>query len=117
MFLRYHRTSLRLFSSTYFPLTNDGMPTAQKAPFLRTLFPVRLHLSITTIFTVRTMRLTVAFTFSLLAIASSGRAQQPAASTPPGLYTQGDPADNEQYLLGQLNRARLDPAGEGQRLP
>lgn len=34
----------------------------------------------------------------------------------PVRYDQGDPSDNEQYLLQQLNRARMDPVGEGQRL-
>lgn len=34
----------------------------------------------------------------------------------PTLYDQGSPTNEEQYLLQKLNRARLDPAGEGQRL-
>ncbi len=32
------------------------------------------------------------------------------------LYSQGDPTDDEQYLMQLLNLARKDPAGEGQRL-
>ena len=32
------------------------------------------------------------------------------------LFSQGDPTLEEQYLLERLNRARMDPVGEGQRL-
>ena len=31
-------------------------------------------------------------------------------------YPQADPTEQEQYLLQKLNRARIDPVGEGQRL-
>ncbi len=41
---------------------------------------------------------------------------QQALATAQTLYSQGDPTDDEQYLMQQLNRARMDPAGEGQRL-
>lgn len=34
----------------------------------------------------------------------------------PVRYDQGNPSDDEQYLLQKLNRARMDPVGEGQRL-
>ncbi len=39
-----------------------------------------------------------------------------AQTTNPQLYSHGDPTSEEQYLLGKLNRARMDPVGEGQRL-
>ena len=47
--------------------------------------------------------------------ADTTEAQQIGA-TFPALYSQGDPTDGEQYLMQQLNRARQDPVGEGQRL-
>ena len=34
----------------------------------------------------------------------------------PQIYSHGDPTDEEQYLLEKINRARMDPTGEGQRL-
>ena len=44
-------------------------------------------------------------------------AQQPgSAVASPVLYSQGNPSDGAQYLLQKLNAARMDPAGEGQRL-
>ena len=38
------------------------------------------------------------------------------APSAPALYSQGDPSNDEQYLMQLLNRARQDPVGEGQRL-
>ena len=59
--------------------------------------------------------------FALFALASAiflagSRVAAQQANTPPVLYSQGDPTNNEQYLLQLLNRARLDPVGEGQRM-
>ena len=52
--------------------------------------------------------LTSIFTLTLLST--------PFAYGAPTQYSQGNPTDSEQYLLQQLNRARMDPTGEGQRL-
>ena len=41
---------------------------------------------------------------------------QQSPATGQTLYSQGDPTDDEQYLMQKLNRARMDPVGEGQRL-
>lgn len=56
------------------------------------------------------------FLFLWLLCTGVGRAQQPVANASPIPYSQGDPTPEEQYLLERLNRARLDPVGEGQRL-
>ena len=55
------------------------------------------------------MRFLSSFCFFALALS-------PVANAAPTLYSQGDPSDGEQYLLLQLNRARMNPAAEGKRL-
>lgn len=52
----------------------------------------------------------------LLASERTKAQQQAVTNTTPVLYSQGDPTNDEQYLLQLLNRARMDPVGEGQRL-
>ena len=84
--------------------------------FMTSFSPARLHLEATSTAAGLASRCPMSFVLSLLLIATSGRAQQPAANQSPVLYKQGDPTDSEQYLLQQLNRARIDPVGEGQRL-
>ena len=49
-------------------------------------------------------------------VVASNLSHAQQSATKPQLYSQGDPSKDEQYLLQQLNRARLDPVGEGQRL-
>ena len=78
--------------------------------------PAHLQLSTTGTFVAAASRRILVFTLTLLLIASAGRAQQAVPVTSQTLYSQGDPTDGEQYLLQQLNRARMDPVGEGQRL-
>ena len=41
---------------------------------------------------------------------------QQSTSFAPQVYSQGNPTNEEQYLLERLNRARLDPVGESQHL-
>ena len=53
---------------------------------------------------------------SLLCTLGMNLARPQAAASTPTLYSQGDPSNDEQYLLQLLNRARQDPVGEGQRL-
>lgn len=43
-------------------------------------------------------------------------AQQAPVGTGQTFYSHGDPTSEEQYLLQKLNRARMDPVGEGKRL-
>ena len=57
---------------------------------------------------------TAGFVFAWLALTLVGFA--PRAWAAPTLVEQANPTDEEQYLLQKLNRARTDPAGEGQRL-
>ena len=61
-------------------------------------------------------RLALTLVMTGLIVHNRGLAQQSAAPTSPQLYSQGNPTNEEQYLLERLNRARLDPVGEGQRL-
>ena len=51
-----------------------------------------------------------------LLVGAVGDRIQAQGNAAPSLYSQGEPSNEEQYLLQKLNRARLDPAGEGQRL-
>ena len=60
--------------------------------------------------------LAMALIVSAAMINGQARAQQIVGPSTPQLYSQGDPTDEEQYLLERLNRARMDPVGEGQRL-
>ena len=84
--------------------------------FLVTSFSLsRLHFTTAAILRAFASRRALFFAILLL-IASSGRGQQPATDPSPVRFTQGDPTNGEQYLLQCLNRARMDPVGEGQRL-
>ncbi len=51
-----------------------------------------------------------------LGTAPSPTAYAQASSAAPVFYSQGDPSNDEQYILELINRARMDPAGEGRRL-
>lgn len=53
---------------------------------------------------------------TVLLAGDRSQAQQMTNGISPQFYSHGEPTNDEQYVLERLNRARLDPVGEGQRL-